>query len=168
MLSYQKVPAAAQSRAHHGHGSPRAPGAYDAHYRRLFDFYTAGRANATDPFEVAALVHEAVTTDDPRLRYACSWGGPELIAGRRQLSDEDWVALGAVTDDDEYRKRFQEAFEEVHRRTNALARELAKAEADKVVSRKASKATRRASDAISDADWQKRLNKLKGRWNPGR
>jgi hypothetical protein len=41
-------------------------------------------------------------------------------------------------------------------------------QADKVVSRKASKATRRATTAISDADWQKRLTKLKNRWSPGR
>jgi hypothetical protein len=41
-------------------------------------------------------------------------------------------------------------------------------QADKVVSRKAGKATRRASRAISDVDWQKRLNKLKDRWSPGR
>jgi len=90
--------------------APNATGAYDDHYRRLFEFYTAGRANETDPLEVAAVIHEAVTTDDPRLRYACSWGGQELIAGRQRMSDEDWVALGAVTDDEEYRKRFQEAF----------------------------------------------------------
>ncbi len=39
---------------------------------------------------------------------------------------------------------------------------------DKVMRRKASKATRRATDAISDADWQKRLAKLKDRWTPRR
>ncbi len=41
-------------------------------------------------------------------------------------------------------------------------------QADKVVSRKARKATRRASGAISDVDWQKRLMKLKNRWTPRR
>src|SRR5439155_26311744 len=41
-------------------------------------------------------------------------------------------------------------------------------QADKVVSRRAGKATRRASHVISDADWQKRLTKLKNRWTPGR
>ena len=29
--------------------APNATGAYDDHYRRLFEFYTAGRANETDP-----------------------------------------------------------------------------------------------------------------------
>jgi NAD(P)-dependent dehydrogenase (short-subunit alcohol dehydrogenase family) len=90
--------------------APNTTGAYDDHYRRLFDFYAAGMAKSTDPFEVAALIHEAVTTDKPKLRYACSWGGPEIIGGRQAMSDEDWVALGAVADDAEYEARFEKAF----------------------------------------------------------
>jgi NAD(P)-dependent dehydrogenase (short-subunit alcohol dehydrogenase family) len=90
--------------------APNSTGAYDDHYRRLFDFYAAGMAQSTDPFEVAALIHQAVTTDKPQLRYACSWGGPEIIAGRQAMSDEDWVALGAIADDTEYESRFRKAF----------------------------------------------------------
>jgi NAD(P)-dependent dehydrogenase (short-subunit alcohol dehydrogenase family) len=89
---------------------PATTGAYDAQYARLLNFYAAGTAQSTDPFEVAALIHEAVTTDQPRLRYACSWAGPEVIAGRSRMSDEDWVALGAVADEDEYNARFEAAF----------------------------------------------------------
>ena len=58
----------------------------------MFQFYAAGYAHATDPFEVARLIHHAVTTDTPQLRYAVSWGGPEFIAGRAAMSDEEWVA----------------------------------------------------------------------------
>ena len=54
--------------------------------------------------------HEAATTDTPRLRYTCGWGGEELIAGRAAMSDEDWVALGALEDDVEYVDRFNELF----------------------------------------------------------
>lgn len=90
--------------------APNRTGAYDAHYRRLFDFYAAGIAQASDPFEVARVVHEALTTDEPRLRWACSWGGREIIEGRGQLSDEEWVALGAIADDAAYRARFTELF----------------------------------------------------------
>ena len=32
--------------------APNQSGAYDAHYRRLFQFYAAGYTNATDPLEV--------------------------------------------------------------------------------------------------------------------
>jgi hypothetical protein len=90
--------------------TPSTTGAYDDHYRRLFDFYAAGLANATDPFEVAKVVHEAVTTDEPKLRWPCSWGAEEIIAGRNQMSDADWIALGAAATDDEYRKRFLDLF----------------------------------------------------------
>ena len=55
--------------------APNTTGAYDAPYRRMFQFYAAGIANATDPFEVAEVIHEAITTDTPKLRYAMSWGG---------------------------------------------------------------------------------------------
>ncbi|MEO8265200.1 MAG: SDR family oxidoreductase [Ilumatobacteraceae bacterium] len=90
--------------------APNHSGAYDAHYRRLFQFYAAGHAQSTDPFEVAALIHHAITTDSPKLRYPVSWGGPEFIAGRGAMSDEAWVALGAYDDDADYFAAFQSAF----------------------------------------------------------
>ena len=90
--------------------APNHTGAYDAHYRRLFQFYATGYGQATDPFEVARLIDHAITTDSPRLRYAVSWGGPELIAGRQSMSDEDWISLGAHDDDADYYAAFQSAF----------------------------------------------------------
>lgn len=91
--------------------APNQSGAYDAAYRRLFQFYMAGMAHATDPFEVAAVIHHAVTTDEPELRYAVSWGGRELVEGRARMSDQDWVALGAHEDDDEYYDDFAARFD---------------------------------------------------------
>jgi NAD(P)-dependent dehydrogenase (short-subunit alcohol dehydrogenase family) len=90
--------------------APNQTGAYDTHYRRLFQFYTVGIANATDPFEVARLIDHAVTTDTPQLRYAVSWGGTEIMEGRQKLSDEAWVALGLPADDADYYAAFEEAF----------------------------------------------------------
>ncbi len=90
--------------------APNQSGAYDAHYRRLFQFYAAGYAQATDPFEVARLIEHAVTTDTPLLRYPVSWGGPEIIAGRAAMSDEAWVELGAHADDADYLAAFGSAF----------------------------------------------------------
>jgi NAD(P)-dependent dehydrogenase (short-subunit alcohol dehydrogenase family) len=83
---------------------------YEPHLRRMFQFYVAGIENATDPFEVARVVHHAITTDQPVLRYPVSWGGPEIIAARRELSDEEWVAMGAIADDDDYYRAFTKAF----------------------------------------------------------
>jgi NAD(P)-dependent dehydrogenase (short-subunit alcohol dehydrogenase family) len=89
---------------------PESSGAYETVYRRMFDFYAAGVTNATDPFEVAKVVHEAATTDEPKLRWPCSWGGAEIIAGRDRMSDADWVRLATIEDDAEYRARFKELF----------------------------------------------------------
>ena len=86
--------------------APNQSGAYDAAYRRLFQFYAAGLANATDPVEVAALIHHAVTTDEPQLHYAVSWGARELIDAHARISDADWVSLGAIEDDAEYYTEF--------------------------------------------------------------
>jgi len=90
--------------------APHQTGAYDAHYRRLFQFYATGYGRATDPFEVARLIHHAVTTDSPQLRYPVSWGGPELIEGRQAMTDEQWIALGSHDDDADYYAAFGSAF----------------------------------------------------------
>jgi NAD(P)-dependent dehydrogenase (short-subunit alcohol dehydrogenase family) len=89
---------------------PNSTGAYDTHYRRMFDFYAVGIANATDPFEVAAVVYEAVTTDTPKLRYPCSFGSREIIEGRAAMTDEEWVALGAWEEDADYNAQFAKHF----------------------------------------------------------
>jgi hypothetical protein len=89
---------------------PHATGAYEAPYQRMFQMYATGISNATDPFAVADVIHHAVTTDEPRLRYVTSWGAAELIQGRERMTDADWVALGATPDDDAYYARFEELF----------------------------------------------------------
>jgi NAD(P)-dependent dehydrogenase (short-subunit alcohol dehydrogenase family) len=90
--------------------APNSTGAYDMHYGRMFQFYAAGMAHATDPFEVAEVIRHAIHTDAPVLRYAVSWGGPEIVAGRAAMSDEEWVELGRVTDDADYIERFERYF----------------------------------------------------------
>jgi len=90
--------------------APNSTGAYDRHYARMFQFYAAGMANATDPFEVGRVIHHAITTDEPRLRYPVSWGGDELCAAHDRISDADWIGLGAIADDAEYVERFGSIF----------------------------------------------------------
>jgi NAD(P)-dependent dehydrogenase (short-subunit alcohol dehydrogenase family) len=84
--------------------------AYEVAYRRMFQMYQAGIAANVSPDEVASVVWHAITTDEPRLRYPCTWGGRELTEGRARLHDEDWVALGMAETDDEYFERFESAF----------------------------------------------------------
>jgi len=90
--------------------APNSTGAYDVHYRRMFQFYAAGMVNATDPFEVGAVIRYAIETTTPLLRYPVSWGGPEICAGRESVSDAEWVALGAVADDAQYMAGFEKLF----------------------------------------------------------
>lgn len=90
--------------------APNSSGAYDRHYARMFQFYAAGIANSTDPFEVGRVIEHAITTDEPQLRYAVSWAGPELCAAHDRIPDDGWLALGAIADDDEYAARFEEVF----------------------------------------------------------
>ncbi len=90
--------------------APNSTGAYDAHYRRMFQFYATGMANATDPFEVAGVIHEAITTDEHRLRYPVSWGGAELAELHDRIDHSDWIALGAIQEDDEYYQAFHDVF----------------------------------------------------------
>lgn len=89
--------------------APNESGAYDMAYRRLFNFYAKGLTTPGHPSEVADVIFEAVTTDTPKLRWQCGWGGDELHK-RSEVADEDWVALGAIVDDAEYEARFTEVF----------------------------------------------------------
>lgn len=90
--------------------TPNATGAYDAQYERMLQMYAAGRVHAADAVEVAAVVRRAIETDDPKLRYQAGWGGPEIVAGRAVLSDEDWVDLGRTATLDAYIDGFRDAF----------------------------------------------------------
>ena len=90
--------------------APNQSGAYDAHYRRMFAFYAAGITNATPAEEVGAVIHHAITTDTPQLRYACSWAGPEIVAGRAKQSDIEWVAMAASEHDTDYFDAFKTAY----------------------------------------------------------
>ncbi len=90
--------------------APNASGAYDAHYRRMFRFYEIGHKHASPAEEVAHVIHEAIITDSPRLRYPCSWGGTSIVDGRSAMDDETWVRLATSVDDGEYFATFRDHF----------------------------------------------------------
>jgi NAD(P)-dependent dehydrogenase (short-subunit alcohol dehydrogenase family) len=92
-------------------GAPNASGAYDRAYQRMFNFYAAGLAAPGQPSEVAEVIYQAATSETPKLRYTCGWGGAELIAGKAGITDEEWVAMGAIETDAEYAARFKELFD---------------------------------------------------------
>lgn len=90
--------------------APNSTGAYEAHYRRMFQFYAAGMAGATDPVEVGKVIEHAINTDEPVLRYPVSWGGHEMASLHDRIDDADWLELGTIESDDNYNRRFNEIF----------------------------------------------------------
>jgi NAD(P)-dependent dehydrogenase (short-subunit alcohol dehydrogenase family) len=78
--------------------------------RRTGKFYKLGLENPGLPEDVARLVVDAVKSDRPPLRVIAGEDARRLIEGRRNMSDEDWVALGGNLSDEEYARRFREFF----------------------------------------------------------
>jgi NAD(P)-dependent dehydrogenase (short-subunit alcohol dehydrogenase family) len=90
-----------------GHPEPTA---YEAAYRRMLQFYLKGIEVAIPAEAVADVILEVLNHPDPPFRSTCAWGGPELCGRRAAVSDADWVALGAIADDEAYYARFEELF----------------------------------------------------------
>jgi len=61
----------------------------------------------TMPEEVAATILEALTTEAPRLRYTVGSEAESLLRQRAALSDEEWIAIANIENDDEYMQRMK-------------------------------------------------------------
>lgn len=79
---------------------PASP--YAVHVRRLLLFYQMQMRAPSQPADVAAVIHEAVTTMAPKLRYPVGEDAKRLAAGRQRLTDEEYVATGRAMSDEEY------------------------------------------------------------------
>jgi NAD(P)-dependent dehydrogenase (short-subunit alcohol dehydrogenase family) len=75
---------------------------YVAHLRRLLLFYQMQMKAPSQPDDVAAAIHEAVTAREPRLRHLVGEDARRAAVGRRRLTDEEYVATGREMPDDEY------------------------------------------------------------------
>ncbi len=64
--------------------------AYDAFNDRVVASTSEGEVAGEDPALVAQTIVEAATTDSPKLRWEPGAAAPEILAGRRAMSDEDW------------------------------------------------------------------------------
>jgi NAD(P)-dependent dehydrogenase (short-subunit alcohol dehydrogenase family) len=62
---------------------PASP--YAMHVHRLLLFYQMQMKAPSQPADVARVIHEAVTTKEPRLRYLVGDDAEKLVAGRRKL-----------------------------------------------------------------------------------
>ena len=83
--------------------SPDSPYARD---RRRFAI-AAGTLlkDPTMPQECADVILHSITTDSPRLRYTVGSEADALVKNRAAMTDEEWIALGNVEDDGEFKAR---------------------------------------------------------------
>ena len=72
------------------------------HVHRLLLFYQMQMKAPSQPVDVARVIFEAVTTKEPRLRYLVGDDADKLVAGRRKLTDEEYVETGRPMPDAEY------------------------------------------------------------------
>jgi NAD(P)-dependent dehydrogenase (short-subunit alcohol dehydrogenase family) len=79
--------------------------------RRNGKMFGAGFKAQTPPERVAEAILDAITTREYRLRWPVGADAVGMISGRRRISDEDWVAMGADLTDDEYNGRFKAWFD---------------------------------------------------------
>jgi NAD(P)-dependent dehydrogenase (short-subunit alcohol dehydrogenase family) len=79
---------------------PASP--YAVHVHRLLLFYQMQMKTPSQPADVARVIHEAVTAKAPKLRYLVGDDAERLVAGRRKLTDEEYVATGQPMPDAEY------------------------------------------------------------------
>jgi len=81
---------------HYDRASP-----YKSAMRRNGRFFNIGIANATPAETVAEVIAEALSAEQPQLRYPVGFGS-EIMARRAAMKDEDFIALGALDDPDYY------------------------------------------------------------------
>jgi hypothetical protein len=66
--------------------------------------------NASPPELVAETIHLALETDEPKLRYLVGEDTEGWAAGRKAMTDEQWVDLGREMTLDEYAALYVEYF----------------------------------------------------------
>jgi len=87
---------------------PASP--YFDHVRRLLLFYQKQMPRAAQPEDAARVIFEAVTTSQPRVRWLVGDDARLLVAGRRRMSDEDYVAGGREMSEAEYLAEMQRQY----------------------------------------------------------
>ena len=72
--------------------------------RRIGEFYIYSLLNdPATPDLVAAVIWQAITADEPKLRYLAGADAKALVAHRDELSDEEWITRQADPDDNRWR-----------------------------------------------------------------
>jgi NAD(P)-dependent dehydrogenase (short-subunit alcohol dehydrogenase family) len=70
------------------------------HSRRLAELFRASLENPVSPYVVGERIREIVDGDTWQLRHPVGPDAQALLAWRASMSDEQWVASAAITDDE--------------------------------------------------------------------
>jgi NAD(P)-dependent dehydrogenase (short-subunit alcohol dehydrogenase family) len=73
---------------------------YAVPLRRMLKFFEAQLSQPTQPEAVAAVVQEAIESDSPKLRHIVGKDAELLLKMRQQLSDEEWISSGLLSDEE--------------------------------------------------------------------
>jgi NAD(P)-dependent dehydrogenase (short-subunit alcohol dehydrogenase family) len=87
---------------------PSAPPLYPKNVQRLMRFFEFGLRVPAMPEEVAAVIEQAITAQQPRFRYPVGKDAVEVIAGRTGVDDEDWIRMLCTADDDAFAERWKQ------------------------------------------------------------
>lgn len=87
---------------------------YEAPMRRLFAFFADRlRNDPTGPEVVAEAIEHAITTREPRLRYVVGQDAADLMAVRAGMTDEQWLRIQSLVNDEEYYAELRAAYSAV-------------------------------------------------------
>jgi NAD(P)-dependent dehydrogenase (short-subunit alcohol dehydrogenase family) len=91
-----------------GKAESSAPSIYP-HRRRLDAFFQASLKNPVSPYVVGEVIRAVVEDQDAKLRHPAGPDAAPLIASRAGVTDEEWIASQAVSDQ-EWAERLSKAF----------------------------------------------------------
>jgi NAD(P)-dependent dehydrogenase (short-subunit alcohol dehydrogenase family) len=77
---------------------------YATPLRRMMKFFEAQLSQPTQPQAVADVIQEVLESDSPKLRYLVGKDAELLLKMRQQVSDEDWIASGLLSDDELFQR----------------------------------------------------------------
>jgi NAD(P)-dependent dehydrogenase (short-subunit alcohol dehydrogenase family) len=79
------------------------------HKRRIEALFRARLKDAGSPYEVAEIVRGIVDGDSWQLRYPAGADAEPIMQSRARVSDEEWTAAGAASDE-EWKERMRRGF----------------------------------------------------------
>jgi NAD(P)-dependent dehydrogenase (short-subunit alcohol dehydrogenase family) len=89
------------------HKPPEKPSLYP-HQRRMHALFTSSLKNPVSPYLVGETIRGIVDSDSWQLRYPVGPDAAPLLAMRSKITDEEWIA-GAAVSDQEWKDRMKQS-----------------------------------------------------------